>query len=365
MRAKKTCFLLFGIMLISGCHQQSTLPVHEQASATVATPPVSICHSLNTLIQKIDNQSTITALQQVNQHIQQCIPQLSFEEKKQLIYASTNMYQRFLATERTAEQQTAFEQYAINNSTNPAMRQEYLSHFNARDRYLIQHQGEAFYELYDAGDGTIMYRRQPNYLLKLFAPYLPEAERVFIENLAQQNQVSIIANNNLDIPWSEISLRAQFWQNYIQRYPNSSFLDDAQRLKFKYAQFLFHGSNNVPVSNHYLGESDIYPEALTEVKLLATQNQLALGQQAQKFLQFIVLSPEQRDQSIPVELSAAEKRSEKSQLIKINKQLDTYMKLYDPLALDSTHIARDCLIDAICITHAGKVANSLVGQTQY
>ena len=212
------------------------------------------------------------------------------------------MYQRFLATERTSEQQTAFEQYAVNNSTNPAMRQEYLSHFNERDRYLIQHQGEAFYELYDVGDGTIMYRRQPTYLLKIFAPYLPKAERIFIENMAQQNQVSIISNNNLDISWNEISRRAQFWQDYIRQYPNSSFIDDAQRLKFKYAQFLFHGSNSLPVSNNYLGEEDIYPEALAEIKLLATQNSAALGQQAQKFLQFIALSPEQRDQSIPIEL---------------------------------------------------------------
>lgn len=364
MQAKKACFLLLGIMLMSACRQQSTPSVHEQPTASTPAPAVSICHSLNGLIQQINNQSSIAELGQVNQQIKKCLPQLKFEEQKQLIYASTSMYQRFLATERTAEQQTAFEQYAVNNSTNPAMRQEYLSHFNERDRYLIQHQGEAFYELYDAGDGTIMYRRQPNYLLKIFAPYLPEAERVFIENLAQQNQISIISNNNLDISWNEISRRAQFWQDYTQHYPNSSFLDDAQRLKFKYTQFLFHGSNSLPVSSNYLGESDIYPEALIEIKLLAEQNHTALGQQAQKFLKFIELSTEQRD-GIPVELSPAEKRSDRSESIKVSKQLDTYMKLYDPLALDGTHIVRDCLIDAICVTHVGKVAGSLIGQPQY
>ncbi|MEB3755026.1 hypothetical protein [Acinetobacter sp. MD2(2019)] len=365
MRLKFACLFFSGLLLvICGCRQQSKPTIQEQASAPKTTT-VSLCDDLNTQIQKINNQSDLAALEKINQNIQHCLPQLSFEDKKQLIYATTNMYQRFLATNRTPEQQAAFEQYAINNSINPAFRQNYLANFNPRDRYLIEHQGEAFYELYDIGDGTIIYRRQPNYLLKLFAPSLPEAERVFIENLAQQNQLSIISNGNLDLSWSEISRRAQFWQDYIQHYPNSSFIDDAQRLKFKYSQFLFHGTRNFPVSTSYLNESDIYPEALNEIKLLAQQSPSALGKQAQKFLEFTTLTTSQRDQQIPYELSPAEQRSEQSRMIKTNRQLDLYMRLFDPLALDGTHIARDCLIDAICITHTGKVTNSLIGPTQY
>ncbi|WP_324646098.1 hypothetical protein [Acinetobacter sp. MD2] len=350
---------------MSGCHQQNTPPAHEPALAA-STPKVQpLCERLNELMQNINNQSQISELNQVNHSIKQCLAHMTLAEKTQLIYASTTMYQRFLATERNPEQQQAFEQYAVNNSTNPTLHQQYVASFNPRDRYLIEHQGEAFYELYDAGDGTIMYRRQPKYLLELFAPELPKAEQIFLETLAKQNQNPIFSNGNLDLPWSELSQRAQFWQNYVAQYPNSSFIDDAQRLKFKYAEFLFHGSRNSLISEHYLGETDISPEALLEIKQLAAQNPTVLGQQAQKFLQFMMLSPAERDQSIPFELSPSEQRATQRDVIQTHKQLDIYMKLFDPLALDGTHITRDCLIDAICITHTGKVTNSLIGPTQY
>ncbi|MFT4020037.1 MAG: hypothetical protein QM666_00805 [Acinetobacter sp.] len=364
MQAKHACTFLIYLFLLVGCYQPSENAVHEQKANVVETRKKSSCDELTEMMQKINNQSRIEDLQQVNDLLKRCLPHITFAQQTQLIYTSTTMYQRFLATDRTPEQQTAFEQYAVNNSTNPSMRQDYLAQFNVRDQYLIQHQGEAFYELFDAGDGTIMYRRQPNYLLQIFAPHLPIAEKVFIENLAKQNQVAIISNNNLDLSWAEISRRAQFWQNYIQQYPNSSFFDDAQRLKFKYSQFLFHGLNSLPISTDYMGEIDIYPDALAEIKRLA-QGQSTLSTQAAKFLQFIELTPEQRNATIPVELSNAEKRSEQQNAIRTSKQLDAYMKLYDPLSVDSTHIARDCLIDAICITHAGKVANSLIGQQQF
>lgn len=121
----------------------------------------------------------------------------------------------------------------------------------------------------------------------------------------------------------------------------------------------------MPVSTDYVGEDSINPEALQEIKYLAVEDHSALGLQAKKFLQFIQIPTAQRDQDLPIELSPTEKRSSQYQTIKTIKQLDRYMGLYDPLTLDSTHINRDCLSDAICITHAGKVANSLVSKQQF
>lgn len=356
--------MLMLVLLIAGCHQPPN-EQHQEESQRHGIPKtvISLCSLLGQQMQNITNTSSVQDLRYVNQRLEQCLPQLSLSERQQLLYASTSMYQRFLASDRTTEQQRAFDQYAMSDNT---YNTSYISEFSPRDRYLLQHQGNAaYYEVYDSGDTGIMYRRQPKYLLHIFAPYLPKAEQIFIETLAAQNEFPVLSGNGFNISWAEISRRALFWQNYVQTYPDSTLIDDAQRLKFKYTQFLFHGVSNMPVSSNYVGEDSIYPEALEEIKYLAAKDRSELGQQAKKFLHFIQISQKNRDESIPIELSPSEQRSQRSETIKAIKQLDRYMGLYDPLALDSTHINRDCLSDSICITHAGKVANSLVSKQQF
>ncbi|WP_111895054.1 hypothetical protein [Acinetobacter sp. MB5] len=357
--------MLMLVLLIAGCHQSPSEQHQEEPEPhTSKTNVISLCSLLSQQMQNINNSSSIQDLQYVNQQLQKCLPQIPMAERQQLLYASTSMYQRFLASDRSTEEQRAFDQYAM--SGNAVYSTSYLSEMSPRDRYLIQNQGNAaYYEVYDSGDTGIMYRRQPQYLLHIFAPYLPKAEQFFIEHLAAQNQFPILSGNSFNASWSELSKRALFWQNYVNTYPNSALIDDAQRLKFKYAQFLFHGVSNIPVSTNYVGEDSIYPEALEEIKYLATQDHSNLGLQAKKFLRFIHIAPSQRDQDIPVELSPTEQRSAQSNTIKAIKQLDRYIGLYDPLTLDSTHINRDCLSDAICITHPGKVANTLVSKQQF
>ena len=352
------------VLLIAGCHQQSSEPHREESQPHVAPKTVmSLCSLLSQQMQNINSSSSVEDLQFVNQQLEKCLPQIPMQQRQQLLYASTSMYQRFLSTERTPEQEQAFDQYAMNSN---GYATSYQAQFAERDRYLLQHQGSrAYFEVYDSGDTGIMYRRQPQYLLHIFAPYLPKAEQIFIKNLAAQNEFPILSGSTFNVSWSEISRRARFWQNYVNEYANSALIDDAQRLKFKYAQFLFHGISSLPVSTDYVGEDSINPEALQEIKYLAVEDHSALGLQAKKFLQFIQIPTAQRDQDLPIELSPTEKRSSQYQTIKTIKQLDRYMGLYDPLTLDSTHINRDCLSDAICITHAGKVANSLVSKQQF
>ena len=356
--------MLMLVLLIAGCHQPPSEPHTEASEPRPQKTVISLCTLLNQQMQNINNTSSVQDLQYVNTQLEKCLPQMPLEERQKLLYASTSMYQRFLSTERNTEQQHAFDQYAMNG--NGSYSTSYLSEMSERDRYLLQHQGNStYYEVYDSGDTGIMYRRQPKYLLDIFAPHLKTPEQIFIRNLAAQNEFPILSGNGFNIAWSELSKRALFWQNYVDRYPDSAFIDDAQRLKFKYSQFLFHGISSMLVSNDYVGEANIYPEALDEIQYLATHDTSTLGKQAKKFLQFIHLPQSQRDQDFPVELSPTEQRSAQSTTIKAIKQLDRYMGLYDPLTLDSTHINRDCLSDAICITHAGKVANTLVSKQQF
>ena len=355
------CFAL--ILSLSACQKQ---PQHTPDSQTQNKAVLNTfsCENIQENIQAINQRSTVQALQQVNTRLKQCLPHLSMNDRTALLYASTAMYQRFLATNRTPQQQQTFEQYAQNTSLYPTLQQSHIDEFSTRDQYLIQHQGQAYYELYDA-NGRTMYRRSPQYLQEIFAPYLPEAEQIFINHLAEQNQQPIFSRNTFNLTWSEIAHRAQFWEHYAQQYPNSLFLEDAQRLKFAYIHFLFHGLPNMPVSESYQGTESIHPEALIEIQMLSEQPHSQLAQKSKKFLQFLNISEHERDQKIPIELSPVEQRATNKELLIENKQLDQFIGLNDPLSLDSTHINRDCFSDAICITHVGNVANKLPSKQQF
>lgn len=362
--AKKYIFSFVMIaLLLSACQKQPqpntphTPPVLEKENHLFS------CQDVEKKLQTIQSNSTVTDLEKVNEQLKLCLPQLNMSQRTSILYASTAMYQRFLTVNRTAKEQISFDDYTETEGVYPSLQEKHLKNLSERDRYLIQHQNEAYYDIYDA-DGQTKYRRQPRYLNEIFAPYLPHAEQVFISHLAEQNEQPILSQSTFNITWAELAERAQFWTNYVKEYPNSLFFEDAQRLKFAYTRFVFHGLPNMPISNQYIGENDIHPEALLEIKLLAQQPHSQLGQKAGRFLNFIHVSEHERDQKIPVELSPVEQRSTQKEDILENKQLDQYIGLNDPLLFDSTHISRDCFVDAICITHIGNVANKLPSNKQ-
>ncbi|MCG4607505.1 hypothetical protein L0O74_14355, partial [Bifidobacterium longum] len=70
---------------------------------------------------------------------------------------------------------------------------------------------------FDAGKGMLKYRRSPEYLAKIFAPYMPQAEQIFIENLAAQNMMPVFVEKTLMIEPHEIATRALFWEEYLNQ----------------------------------------------------------------------------------------------------------------------------------------------------
>ncbi|ESK38389.1 hypothetical protein P256_01928 [Acinetobacter nectaris CIP 110549] len=365
--SKRVVFIFMIVCsLLNGCHQESLPSTQQDNQSKSSITPENPCTYLRQDIQHIDNRSTVEALEQVNFRLKQCLPQFSLNDRTLLIYATTAMYQRFLFADRTPEQQQYFEQYAINTSAYPTLQQNYESHFSKRDQYLIEHQSNAaYYELYDSGNNRTKYRRQPSYLRDIFAPFLPAAEQMFIVNLARQNEQPVISDNTFNLTWQEIADRAQFWESYTISYPNSIFFEDAQRLKFAYTRFLFHGLPNMPISTNYEGEENIHPEALKEIQALANNGHSQLSEKAMKFLKFIEIPVTTRDLKLPIELSPVEQRSKRAETIKDMKQLDQYIGLYDPLSFDSTHINRDCFSDSICVTHLGSISTSFTTKQDF
>ncbi len=300
---------------------------HEAADLTL------LCNKLEQHMQEISSQRTTFALEQVNQDLKVCLPLQSLAQQRLLLQRSNAMYRNFLQVERTASQQLAFQQYAFDMAQHPTIHQSHFEQLTIRDQYLLKHQGQAYIEL--AGAATEPhYRRNPEYLAKIFAPYMPEAERVFIENLALQNIEPAFSDQALLIEPFEIARRALFWEDYVRQYPKSSYIQDAKHLQYQYALFLFKGLKKSPVSGAYADRFDVQVSSMEEISKIAKIQRSSLARQAQRFVQFIDLSPEQREQALGA-----------SSGISPWQQMERYLQLRDP----APRYSKDCFSDGVCL----------------
>lgn len=305
-----------------------------------------ICENLKKEMLAMNAQRTALAIEQVNQDIRLCLPLMQWDEQKALISLSSQMYKQFLSIERTPTQQIAFENYALSKSDYPTIQQNHFEQLNIRDQYLIRHQGQAYIELIDQGPKQIFYRRNPQYLAKVFAPYLPEAERVFIEQLAQQNSQILLQNHKLNLTPNEIIQRAIFWESYMQSYPKSHYLKDAQYLAQTYQALLFKGLDSFPVSEQYSDSSDISAAVWLEIEVLAQQNDSTLAKKAHKFVTYINMTPEQRLEKIVLPSTQLEKLKNNPHQLAV-AQLNQFLNLKN---INLNQQNRDCFSDSICKT---------------
>ncbi|AOA59549.1 hypothetical protein [Acinetobacter larvae] len=347
----KLKYVLFGMLslcmvwMLLACQKAQTVDHIEHELNTVSEPKVqdldALCQELDGEIQNLDHQRGSLALEQINQNLRMCLQVYNFEQQMQVMDAINQMYGRFLQVARSPEEQQALEHYAVEQYLYPTIHAEHYALLNARDRYLIRHQGQFYLELYINAKQEVRYRRQPQYLAKLFAIYLPEAEKQFIQQLAQQNERALIKQQSLLLSPQQLAERAQFWQNYLQTYPNSYFKKDAQYLLQVYQALLFKGTTKSAVSYLYQDLADIQPSSLRVIQALAEQPHGALAEKARKFIHFMHMSDAQRAAQIDV----AEPLDDSNAQQKVLQQLNQYVGLID---FDIEHPQKDCFSDAIC-----------------
>jgi hypothetical protein len=328
--------VLFALTL-SAC-QPSERPVVPDVSPVHKTAKVEVdlndlCNNLSHEMQQVDHQRTLLALQQINQDLKVCLPLMTTQEQLKLLDISHQMYERFLVVERTPTQQNAFEQYVNGAGTHPTLQQQYFEQMTLRDQYLVKHQGQSYVELIALNDSYVGYRRSPQYLARIFAPYLPEAEQNFIQALANQNTQPLFNNQSLKIEPLIVAERALFWENYLSTYPQSRYKADAQYLYRAYSQLLFTGTQHNKVSDHYSGIYSIDPQSLTAIQYVSQQSNTKLADQALKFLAFIQQDSKFSHMNLEQEHQAA--------VSAIENELG--------LVPVSFKRSKNCFLDAVCI----------------
>ncbi|MDR6797476.1 TolA-binding protein [Acinetobacter calcoaceticus] len=345
-------------LILSGCNktsQQDQAVSKEQKSTE--QKPVSkqnnSCIEINAAIQKINQNSKIEDLNQINEKLKTCVPSLKNDEQLKLINASTTMYQRFLKQDYTDKTARAFEAfgYAVleQKQQDPKKviqsQKKLFDQLSPRDQYLLQHNGEAYIDLLYQGEGMFTYRRQPNYLVDVFSKALTADQKEFLTRMAKDNQDIFYNDGALAVSWKELTERALFWEKFIQKYPKSHFINDAKLLFNEYRYFIFFGLDNTPVSDEYAPNTWFDKDALEQIQFLSTQNQSSLAKPAQQFLKFIATPVEERNKQFKIDLT--EKNGDKKSNYQVtHEQLEQLLKFDSPW---NTEVYRDCHIDAICI----------------
>ncbi|WP_017391161.1 hypothetical protein [Acinetobacter calcoaceticus] len=354
-------FLMMSVcsaLLLSGCNKtsQQDQAVSKEQKSTEQKPVIkqnNSCIEINAAIQKINQNSKIEDLNQINEKLKTCVPSLKNDEQLKLINASTTMYQRFLKQDYTDKTARAFEAfgYAVleQKQRDPKKviqsQKKLFDQLSPRDQYLLQHNGEAYIDLLYQGEGMFTYRRQPNYLVDVFSKALTADQKEFLTRMAKDNQNIFYNDGALAVSWKELTERALFWEKFIQKYPKSHFIGDAKLLFNEYRYFIFFGLDNTPVSDEYAPNTWFDKDALEQIRFLSTQNQSSLAKPAQQFLKFIATPVEERNKQFKIDLT--EKNGDKKSNYQItHEQLEQLLKFDSPW---NTEVYRDCHIDAVCI----------------
>ncbi|WP_034587543.1 hypothetical protein ABEF90_01465 [Acinetobacter thermotolerans] len=336
-----SCCIVLLLWLLFACQQPTEPQVKIEAAETNAQKNTSaedfslMCQNIEKQMAEINDQRTTFALEQINQNLKVCLPLLDHQQQKNLMKHANQMYERFLKVERTPAQQHAFEQYALEMAQHPTIQQSHYAELTARDQYLLKHKGQAYVELIDLGENQLNYRRSPEYLARVFAPYLPEAEKVFIETLAQQNQEPVFNQERLLIEPAEIAARIMVWEDYLERYPKSIYRKDAEHLLQQYSYFLFHGLEQKPISQDYRDRYAVDSQYRETIVGLSKGNEGGISSQAQRFLEFLDMDEEQRRQTIPKELR--------------NSPVWEQIAAYADIPVPDPNYKKNCFKDAICI----------------
>jgi len=200
MMKKVLMMSMCSALLLAGCNktseQHQAVSKEQKPTEQKATQKQdSSCLQIMAATQKINQNSKIEDLNQINEKLKSCVPSLKNDEQLKLIDASTAMYQRFLKQDYTEKTGRAFEAfgYAVLEQKQDLKKviqtqKKLFDQLSPRDQYLLQHEGQAYIELLYQGEGMFTYRRQPSYLVDVFSKSLPADQKEFLTRMAKDNQ---------------------------------------------------------------------------------------------------------------------------------------------------------------------------------
>ena len=215
---------------------------------------------------------------------------------------------------------------------------------NPRLQYLIRLvEDDADVRVIYLGEGYYEFTHDLQAMANIFTPYLRQDQKIFIERLAMDNQDILWNDGGIAISFAEVIERAQFWENYLERYPKGYAPQDAKHLFEVYRYLILFGSENTQWTDDSIHEF-LDPEYRPLMLKLARRPNSVLARDAQALLDFIALTYGQRQEKYPTP-DMDENGDEMSEW-----EIASYQKAEAlPLELPWQTTTKNCFIGVVCV----------------
>lgn len=302
-----------------------------------------ICTKLSNTMQAIDNKSEFSDIQTIQRQLTACLPTTDNPQVLQWLTAYQALYERFLEIPYNSNEQSFYTlMNLLEQGQKPTV--ELLKAVNPRLRYLVGFvQSKADIKVLYVGEGDYIFHHDLKAMADLFSPYLPEEQSAFIQQMAKDNQHIFWNDAGIAITFEAVIARAVFWENYIQRYPSSYFVQDAKSLLAIYRYVLFFGSENTQWTDDDFRKF-YSPKDEFALKLLSKRSNSILAQDAQNFLDFMALPASKRQRSYPAP-------SKNNNGDKMDKRAISHYQLTAALSIPSPWLAnnKNCFTGVVCV----------------
>ena len=318
----------------------------EQPKQAVVTEPAidaKTCLALSKSMQKVGDTSKIEAIYTIQKQLKACLPTASNAEVLSLLENYQAMYRRFLTTNETIEDDNSYTvmQMADEGKKVP---DALLKTLNPKLQHLIRLvEDDADVRVLYQGEGYYEFTHDLQAMADMFTPYLRQDQKAFIERLAMDNQKIFWFDAAIAFSLQELIERAQFWEDYIARYPKGYATQDAKYLFEVYRHLLLFGSENTQWTDDSIHEF-LEPEYRSLMLKLARRPNSVLARDAQAFLDFIALSDSQRQEKYPT-LDMDENGNEMSAWAIASYQKEKALPLESPWQVDT----KNCFISIVCV----------------
>lgn len=293
-----TLATVFSCLIFSACQKhenqqktessQTTKKVEKSANAAEIPAFPQDCNSVDTAIRTLKNTYSPEGLNDLNQLFKKCLADVPLEKRYQWLAQSDQVY-----TAQISKLPKKVQNYITQMSDDvgtldqKALTQLYKK-MTPQEQYVAKNQKQLFLYQYNEGEGYYSVSQDPRYAFEIFAPFLPEADQVYLkENLKQDEATggSIDKDAGLSVSFTQLGGWINFWEKYLKQYPKSHFASQVQNSINHYQKYLFVGLENTPVFEIEEYTVKLDPDADKAIHQLAKTNSPS-GEKAQKFLNY-------------------------------------------------------------------------------
>ncbi len=324
---------------------QQLLSMEQPKQAVVKESAIDAktCLALSKSMQKVDDSSKIEAIYTIQKQLKACLPTASNAEVLALLKSYQAMYRRFLTTNETIEDNNFYTVMQMANE-GKHVPDALLKTLNPQLRYLIRLvEDDADVRVIYQGEGYYEFTHDLQAMVDMFTPYLRQDQKAFIERMAMDNQKIFWFDAAIAFSLQELIERAQFWEDYLARYPKGYAHQDAKHLFEIYRYLLLFGSENTQWTDDSIHEF-LDPEYRPLILKLARRPNSVLARDAQALLDFIALSDSQRQEKYPTP-DMDENGNEMSEWAIASYQKEKALPLESPWQVDT----KNCMNGIFCV----------------